>query len=325
MPGLPRSPRARATSCPRTGSRSRASSGWRPTAQRYGYQPIETPLFEQAAVFERGVGEVTDVVEKELFLLAPRDRGRRERWALRPSRPPASSAPTSSTACRRGRSRSSSRRPARCSATTGRRPAATASSGSSTSRHRRSGPGGRRRDHRAGRASTREAGLDRRRGPAQLDRRRPPAGRPTSAELAATTASTSTELPPLERSRLERNPLRLLDSKDRDGGAQRSRAADHRPPVRRVREHFAARARPPRRARRGVPLEPGARPRPRLLHAHRVRVLPAGREGQQSALGGGGRYDGLVELLGGRPTPGIGFGLGLDRRRPRARPRAAIA
>ena len=35
--------------------------------------------------------------------------------------------------------------------------------------------------------------------------------------------------------------------------------------------------------------------------------------GQQSALGGGGRYDGLVELLGGRPTPGIGFGLGLDR------------
>ena len=39
----------------------------------------------------------------------------------------------------------------------------------------------------------------------------------------------------------------------------------------------------------------------------------AGREGQQQAIGGGGRYDGLVELLGGRPTPGIGFGLGLDR------------
>ena len=38
-----------------------------------------------------------------------------------------------------------------------------------------------------------------------------------------------------------------------------------------------------------------------------------GREGQQQAIGGGGRYDGLVELLGGRPTPGIGFGIGLDR------------
>jgi histidyl-tRNA synthetase len=38
-----------------------------------------------------------------------------------------------------------------------------------------------------------------------------------------------------------------------------------------------------------------------------------GAEGQQAALGGGGRYDGLVELLGGKPTPGIGFALGLDR------------
>ena len=38
-----------------------------------------------------------------------------------------------------------------------------------------------------------------------------------------------------------------------------------------------------------------------------------GAEGQQQALGGGGRYDGLVELLGGQPTPGIGFGIGLDR------------
>ena len=39
----------------------------------------------------------------------------------------------------------------------------------------------------------------------------------------------------------------------------------------------------------------------------------AGREGQQDAVGGGGRYDGLAELLGGRATPGIGFGVGLDR------------
>ena len=32
-----------------------------------------------------------------------------------------------------------------------------------------------------------------------------------------------------------------------------------------------------------------------------------------TAIGGGGRYDGLVEQLGGPPTPGIGFALGLDR------------
>jgi len=33
----------------------------------------------------------------------------------------------------------------------------------------------------------------------------------------------------------------------------------------------------------------------------------------QSALGGGGRYDGLIEALGGTPTPGVGFAIGLDR------------
>ena len=33
----------------------------------------------------------------------------------------------------------------------------------------------------------------------------------------------------------------------------------------------------------------------------------------QNALGGGGRYDGLVEALGGPPTPGVGFALGVER------------
>jgi histidyl-tRNA synthetase len=35
--------------------------------------------------------------------------------------------------------------------------------------------------------------------------------------------------------------------------------------------------------------------------------------GAQSGVGGGGRYDGLVELLGGPVTPGVGFGTGLER------------
>ena len=35
--------------------------------------------------------------------------------------------------------------------------------------------------------------------------------------------------------------------------------------------------------------------------------------GAQSTVCGGGRYDGLVEQLGGQPTPGIGFGLGIER------------
>ncbi len=42
-------------------------------------------------------------------------------------------------------------------------------------------------------------------------------------------------------------------------------------------------------------------------------VVPNDDERAQGTLGGGGRYDGLVELLGGPPTPGIGFGSGIER------------
>ena len=35
--------------------------------------------------------------------------------------------------------------------------------------------------------------------------------------------------------------------------------------------------------------------------------------GAQSAIAGGGRYDRLVEFLGGKPTPGIGFAIGIER------------
>jgi histidyl-tRNA synthetase len=41
-------------------------------------------------------------------------------------------------------------------------------------------------------------------------------------------------------------------------------------------------------------------------------LLP-GEEGQQGALGGGGRYDGLATLIGGGATPAIGFAIGVDR------------
>ena len=36
-------------------------------------------------------------------------------------------------------------------------------------------------------------------------------------------------------------------------------------------------------------------------------------EKSQNTLIGGGRYDGLIKMLGGKPTPGIGFGMGLER------------
>ena len=39
----------------------------------------------------------------------------------------------------------------------------------------------------------------------------------------------------------------------------------------------------------------------------------SGQIGAQSAVCGGGRYDGLIEEIGGDPTPGVGFALGLER------------
>jgi len=42
-------------------------------------------------------------------------------------------------------------------------------------------------------------------------------------------------------------------------------------------------------------------------------IQPLGEEGAQSALGGGGRYDDLIEELGGKATPAIGFAAGMER------------
>jgi histidyl-tRNA synthetase len=41
--------------------------------------------------------------------------------------------------------------------------------------------------------------------------------------------------------------------------------------------------------------------------------VATGLESAQNAVGGGGRYDGLVEAMGGPPTPGVGFALGVER------------
>ena len=115
------------------------------------------------------------------------------------------------------------------------------------------------------------------------------------------------------RRRLELNPLRVLDDKHLapDLADAAPRSADHL--CEECRAHFR------------TVLDLLDALKLRYVVDHRlVRGLDyytrttfefviAGREGQQQALGGGGRYDGLAELLGGRPTPGIGFGIGLDR------------
>jgi len=48
----------------------------------YGYEEIRTPLFEYTELFNRGVGETTDIVEKEMYILKTKEG--KEALALRP-------------------------------------------------------------------------------------------------------------------------------------------------------------------------------------------------------------------------------------------------
>jgi histidyl-tRNA synthetase len=282
-------------------------------AQRYGYREIETPMFEQAAVFERGVGTITDVIEKELFRIAPRT-DESESWALRPE-------PTAGIV----------RAYIQHGMQTWPQPVKLTMTGPMF-RHDRPQAGRYRQfwqfDIEAigdpgpaidaeiielGWRFYRLAGLGE--VDVHLNSIGDAACRPAYIDaLTAYYEPHAERLPTLERSRLRRNPLRLLDSKDpamAGLNAAAPRMMDHlcepcRAHFAGVREHLAALG-------IGYRLEPGLVRGLDYYTRTAFEYYVTGREGQQQALGGGGRYDGLVELLGGRPTPGIGFGLGLDR------------
>jgi len=51
--------------------------------------------------------------------------------------------------------------------------------------------------------------------------------------------------------------------------------------------------------------------------------VPTSYEAAQSSVGGGGRYDGLFEVLGGKPTPAVGLAMGVDRIRLASQARSA--
>ncbi|HEV3092695.1 MAG TPA: histidine--tRNA ligase [Candidatus Cybelea sp.] len=113
--------------------------------------------------------------------------------------------------------------------------------------------------------------------------------------------------------RIERNPLRLLDSKDPADAPYVASA----PPFERFlcdacREHFAAVKAYLDLA--GIPFVVN----PRIVrgldyYGRTVFEITSGALGSQSSLCGGGRYDGLVKSLGGPDVPAVGFALGLER------------
>jgi len=282
-------------------------------ARRYGYAGIETPIFEQSAVFERGVGAVTDIVEKELFRIQPRTE-EAETWSLRPE---------ATAGIVRAYVQHGMRilpQPVRVQFVGPMfrydRPQA--------GRYRQfwqwdveaigdAGPGIDAEIVEMGYRFYTEAGLSHVH--VALNSIGDPACRPAYvAELTAYFDTHRSALPDLELARLHSNPLRLLDSKDPDMAAliaAAPRIVDRLCDA--CRAHFTAVM--GHLDALGVPvrIEPAL---VRGLDYYTRTAFEYNREdagGQQQALGGGGRYDGLVEVLGGRPTPGIGFALGLDR------------
>jgi histidyl-tRNA synthetase len=119
------------------------------------------------------------------------------------------------------------------------------------------------------------------------------------------------------KKRLEQNPLRVLDSKDDKDLAVLAKIGDELPRMLDVldtadREHWEQVLMGLGDAGIRHEIDHGL-VRGLDYYTRTAFEVHDASLGAQSALGGGGRYDGLIEQLGGNPTPGVGFAIGLDR------------
>jgi histidyl-tRNA synthetase len=132
-------------------------------------------------------------------------------------------------------------------------------------------------------------------------------------QLVAWLSERADQLDPDSQDRLQRNPLRILDSKNPDTQALLTDAptlAEALSPE--SRDRFA-------RVTHGltllgIPFQLN----PRLVrgldyYSHTAFEITSTQLGAQATVCGGGRYDGLVEQLGGPPTAAIGWALGMER------------
>ena len=277
---------------------------------RAGYEPIETPVFEDTEVFARGVGESTDIVQKEMFTFE--DKAGRS-LTLRPE--------ATAAIARAYIEHGMHKLPQPVKLWT-------------------AGPFFRHEAPQAGRfrqftqidaeaLGSDDPSLDAElilllaelieragAGPARL--RLSSLGSPETRaayldELSAYLRAHESELSAEVRERLEQNPLRAFDA---DHPGTRAVMAEAPRLLDRLdsddAEHFAE-----VRAlldAAGAPYEvDSALVRGLDYYTRTVFELESERLGAQAALGGGGRYDRLVEELGGPPTPGVGWAAGVER------------
>ena len=279
--------------------------------ERYGYSEIRTPIVESTALFSRVIGETTDIVEKEMYTFA--DRKARS-LTMRPEM---------TASCVRAYLEHSIFK---------REPVSRWYYSGPMFRYERMQTGRYRQFHQIGcevfgvREATIEAeqiamlfelysGL----GLRDLDVRINSVGsaddRPAYRRaLVAHLSGRESDLCDDCRRRLAQNPLRTLDCKRpgcRAVVADAPAILDHLSPA--SREHFA-----------GAEAALEALGVPYVVDPHMVRgldyytgtvfeILGGAALGAQSTIVAGGRYDGLVEALGGPATPAVGFALGVER------------
>ena len=286
----------------------------RDTASRlaavFGYGRIETPVFEEASLFTRGVGEVTDIVQKEMYIF--KDRGGLD-LALRPE----GTAPVCRAYLEHGMHNQP--QPVRLWYW------------APVFRYDRPQAGRYRQHHQFDIEAIGDADaavdaeviemlwrLYEELGLANLTLQLNSIGdqqcRPQYLELLRDYYRDKLDQVCDDcRARFDRNPLRLLDCKQERCQPIIAGA----PPItdhlcEDCHAHFTDLKSLLGAARVPFTLNP------RLVrgldyYTRTVFEVTPPEEGQQSTIGGGGRYDGLIELLGGRPTPGVGFATGIER------------
>lgn len=275
--------------------------------EQYGYGLTLTPLFEDTEVFARGVGGDTEVVEKQMYTFL--DKGERS-ITLRPE---------ATASVVRAQIQAGG--------------VATRFKGAYWGpmfRYERPQKGRNRQFYQAGieylGSSSPEADVEviefgyrylQNLGITDIDLRLNSIGDPSDravyrTEITAFLESRRDELSEDSQRRIASNPVRVLDSKvDSDVVKDAPVPIDHLGEE--AAEHFAS-------VRGGLDyLGIGYTIDPHLVRGldyyNRTvwEYIPRSYDAAQSSVGGGGRYDGLFEVLGGKPTPGVGLAMGVDR------------
>ncbi len=283
---------------------------FRDTCRRYGYREIRTPILEQTELFKRSIGEETDIVSKEMFTFV--DRGNRS-MTLKPE----GTAPTV-RACLEHK-------------LFAQQPVLKLYYVGQNFRYER-GQKGRYRQHQqlgvevfgasdpAIDAEVILLAMEFYRALGVVDQELrinsvgTAASRPAYREaLRGYVRPFLAEMSEEGQGRFEANPLRMLDTKDENDLrllAEAPRLVDFLDEESRV--HFETLQAYLTAA--GVPYSIDHRlVRGFDYYSKTCFEIVGTKLGAQNALGGGGRYDGLVEECGGPSTPGIGFGLGIER------------